>query len=109
MYVSVTGVRPKGFIGWVRFWLFTIPASKAAQNADGVLFCEFEAHNGYHQTLTVWETKKHMMAYRNSPAHIRAMKVISQIGDGKVFGYEANSIPCWNDALFEFDNNAREF
>ena len=108
MYVSVTGLKPKGFIGWIRFWLYTIPASNAAQKAEGVLHCEFKTYNGYQQTLTVWETRKHMMAYIASPAHLRAMKSISQIDSGKVFGYEADSIPSWDDALVEFDNKARE-
>ena len=107
MYVSVTGLKPKGFIGWIKFWLFTMPASSAAQKADGVLHCDFKTRNGYRQTLTVWETKKHMMAYRLSPVHSRAMKGISQIGSGKVFGYETDSIPSWEDALVEFDNKAR--
>ncbi|HAG73379.1 MAG TPA: hypothetical protein DCL66_14370 [Gammaproteobacteria bacterium] len=108
MFVSITGLKPKGFIGRVRFWLLTIPASSAAQKAEGVLFCEFKTRNGYQQTLTVWETKKHMMAYRASPAHVRAMKATSQIGSGKVFGYETDSIPSWNDALIEFDSKGRE-
>jgi len=87
--------------------LHAIPASNAAQKAEGVLHCEFKTHNGYQQTLTVWEAKKHMMAYIVSPAHFRVMKGISQIGSGKVFGYETDSIPSWDDALVEFDNNAR--
>jgi hypothetical protein len=48
-----------------------------------------------------------MTAYRTFPAHIRAMNGISQIGSGKVFGYETDSIPSWDDALVEFDNKAR--
>ena len=35
------------------------------------------------------------------------MKNMSQIGSGKVFGYEAESIPSWEDALTELDKNAR--
>ena len=37
MYVSVTGLKPKGLTGWIRFWKLTIPASKDAQKADGIL------------------------------------------------------------------------
>ena len=88
MYVSVTGLKPKGFIGRVRFWIFTTSVSLSAQKADGILLCEFNSRNGYQHTLTVWETKEHMMDFRASPAHVRAMKRISQIGIGKVFGYE---------------------
>ena len=32
MYVSITGLKPEGIIGWIRFWAYTIPASKDAQN-----------------------------------------------------------------------------
>jgi len=28
MYVSITGLKPKGIIGWIKFWAYTIPASK---------------------------------------------------------------------------------
>jgi len=109
MYVSVTGLKPKGFIGRVRFWIFTTSVSLSAQKADGILLCEFNSRNGYQHTLTVWETKEHMMAFRASPAHVRAMKRISQIGIGKVFGYEADFSPSWEDALSELDGNGSEF
>ena len=109
MYVSVTGLKPKGFIGRVRFWIFTTSVSMSAQKADGILLCEFNSRNGYQHTLTVWETKEHMMDFRASPAHVRAMKRISQIGIGKVFGYEADFSPSWEDALSELDGNGSEF
>ena len=53
MYVSVTGIKTKGFISWVRFWMLAIPASTGAQKAEGILFCEFKTCNEYHHTLTV--------------------------------------------------------
>ena len=86
-----------------------MPASKSAQKAEGILFCEFNTRNGYHQTLTVWETKKHMIDYSASTLHLRVIKLMSKIGIGKVFGYEADSIPSWEDALTEWNNNGREF
>jgi hypothetical protein len=33
MYVSITGLKPKGIIGWISFWVNTIPALKDAQKA----------------------------------------------------------------------------
>ena len=83
MYVSVTGLKPKGLIGWIRFWKLTIPASKDAQKADGILHCAFNSRHGYQHTLTVWKSKKHMMSYLTSPAHLKAMKKFSKIGSGK--------------------------
>lgn len=107
MYVSVTGLKTKGLIGWVRFWLLAIPALRGAQRADGVLFCETKMRNGYHHTLTVWETKNQMMMYRKSPVHLKAMKVFSFIATGKVYGYESNALPTWDEALKAFDEHAR--
>ena len=109
MYVSVIELKPKGFIARIRFLITTIPASRAAQVAGGILFCDFKTRNRYHHTLTVWKTKKDMTVYRSSPAHLKAMKNMSQIGSGKVFGYEANSKPNWEDALTELNNNTRVY
>ena len=49
-----------------------------------------------------------MLAYVSSPAHLRAMKSISKIGSGKVYGYETDAMPSWQDALVEWDKNGRE-
>jgi hypothetical protein len=49
-----------------------------------------------------------MLAYRSSPSHLRAMKRILQIGTGKVYGYETDTIPSWEAALAEWDNHRRE-
>ena len=46
-----------------------------------------------------------MMAYRASPAHTKAMRAMSKTGSGEVFGYEATTIPSWETALFEWDEN----
>ena len=53
MYVSVTGLKTIGFIGWIRFWMLAIPAFRAAQKAEGCLICETKTLNGYHHTFTV--------------------------------------------------------
>jgi hypothetical protein len=45
MYVSVTGVKPKGLLGWIRFWTLAIPASKNAQKAEGILHCALNSLN----------------------------------------------------------------
>jgi len=107
MYVSVTGLKPKGLIGWIRFWILTIPASKDAQKAEGIIHCAFNSRNGYQHTLTVWKSKVHMLGYLSSPAHLKAMKNFSNIGSGKVYGYETDTMPSWENALTEWDKNGR--
>jgi hypothetical protein len=108
MYVSVTGLKTKGFVGWIRFWMLAIPAFRAAQQAEGCRFCETKTLNGYHHTLTVWENKRAMMKYRASPAHLKSLKAFSKVANGKVYGFEATSIPSWTDALKSFNKYARD-
>ena len=40
-----------------------------------------------------------MLGFLTSPPHLKAMKKYSKIGFGKVYGYEANAIPSWDEAL----------
>ena len=87
MYVSITGLKPKGIIGWVRFWAYTVPASKDAQKAEGILHYEFNSQNRFQHTFTVWKSKEHMMSFLTSQPHLNAMKKYSKIGSGKVYGY----------------------
>jgi len=109
MYVSVTGLKTKGFMSWIRFWMLAIPAFRAAQKAEGCLICETKTHNGYHHTFTVWKDKTSMMKYRASPAHFKAMKVFSKIAFGKIYGYETNNIPTWSDALKGWNDYAKDY
>lgn len=103
MYVSVTGLQVRGPLGFLLFLLRTLPAFRAAQNADGNVFCEAKTRNKTHHTLTVWESKVHMQTYRSSSPHLKAMKAFSKIGSGRVYGYESDTIPDWESALKAYD------
>ena len=70
---------------------------------------KFSSRNGFLHTFTVWESRTHMIAYRSSPAHLKAMKSLSKIGNGKIHGYDADTIPSWEDAYSEWCKNAREY
>ena len=108
MYVSVTGLKAKGLTGLARFAILAPAAFKEAEVANGNLFCQTKTRDGWHHTLTVWESKTDMMAYRKSPKHLKAMKVFSQIAIGKVHGYETETQPGWMAALKEYDKHARD-
>ena len=108
MYVSITGLKATNLMGWIRFWVLTIPAFKAGQGAAGNLFCEAKGRNGWQHTLTVWQTKEDMLTYKRSSKHIKAMKVFSQIAEGKVYGYESETMPSWDEAFIKYDENAKE-
>ena len=110
MYVSVTGVKPESFVGWIRFWVLTLPASKKAQKAEGVLLCLFNSQNGYQHTFTVWESKRQKCLPTNHLlSHVRAMKGLPKIGSGRVYGYETDAMPSWDEALAEWTENGRAY
>ena len=99
MYVSVTGLKAKGFLAAIRFWLLAVPAFKQAKSSGGVLFCEVKSVGGFHQTLTIWKTKKDMRKFVLSPIHRKAMKIFPKIATGSTIGYEANKMSGWDEAL----------
>ena len=107
MYVSITGLRTRGFGSWVRFWLLAIPALQAAKKADGVRLVSTRIRNGTHHTLTAWSGKDSMMAYRRSNAHRKAMTAFTEIATGRVHGYETDHLPSWDEALALYDQYAR--
>ncbi len=99
MYVSITGLKPKGLIGFFRFWTLAIPAFQQAQNAKGNLHSSVKKINGHQCTLTAWESRDAMLEFIRQGPHLKAMKAFDKIATGKTFGYEAEALPNWNEAF----------
>ena len=106
MYVSVTALKANGFWSAIRFWLLAVPAFKHAKSSAGVLFCEVESVDGFHHSLTVWETKKDMRTFVLSPIHRKAMKMFPKIATGSTIGYETDKVPRWEEALLIWRQSA---
>ena len=102
------GLKTLNLYASMKFWLLTIPAFRAAQKADGIILCENKSRVGYQHTLTVWETKAHMLAYVRSPKHMKAIRAFPSIAVGRLLSYESDVIPNWDEALLEWEREARE-
>lgn len=98
MYISLTGLKPKGFFAYFRFWLLAIPSFRQAQTALGNLHCDVKKVQEYQCTITAWESKDAMLNYLRSGAHLKAMKAFHQIATGPTYGYESDTIPSWEGA-----------
>ena len=107
MYISITGLKTKGLFASIRFWFLTVPAFKAARNANGIILCESKSQNSYHHTLTVWKSKANMIEYISSPVHLRAKRAFPSIAVGKVIGYQCDAIPSWEQAIQEWNEKAK--
>jgi hypothetical protein len=99
MYISITGLKPKGIISFFRFWRLAIPSFAQAQTANGILFSQVKRKGDFQCTLTAWESRDHMLHFMRSGAHLKAMKAFHQIATGRTYGYESQSIPSWEDAF----------
>ncbi|MEI6020063.1 MAG: hypothetical protein WCR21_02960 [Bacteroidota bacterium] len=99
MYVSITGLKPKGLIGLIKFWFLAIPTFKQAKLAKGILHQSVKQIKGYQCTLTGWESRDAMLEFLRSGAHLKAMKAFHRIATGKTYGYETEAIPNWNEAF----------
>ncbi len=101
-YISVTGLQVKSIWQYPRFWIHAVPSAIQAQSAAGIVEARTTSRNGIQHTLTVWEDRNFMLQYLRAGAHLEAMKVTSQVsepGGTKVYGYESDSIPTWEEAL----------
>jgi hypothetical protein len=79
MHISITGLKPKGLMGFFRFWRLAIPSFSQAKTAKGNLFCEVRRINGFQCTLTAWEDKSVMREFMKSAFHIQAMKFFREL------------------------------
>ena len=102
MIVSVTGLKTKGWLAFVRFWLLAIPAFRQAKTARGNLFCETRHIAGVSHTLTVWKDRKSMKHFVLTGAHKKAMGHFAKIANGATVTYEADEVPTWQEALAQW-------
>ncbi|MGB1964710.1 MAG: hypothetical protein ACPHW3_08455 [Candidatus Puniceispirillales bacterium] len=106
MYIAVTGLKPRGIIGAIRFWLLAIPSFNQAKSSNGILFCEAKSVNGYKHTLTAWNSKESMNDFVFSKTHVKAIKAYPKIAKGFTVTYESDAVPSWEDALAKWERDA---
>jgi len=109
MYISITGLKPKGLRGFFKFWTLAVPSFNQARTAQGNLFCATRRIQGNQCTLTAWESREQMLEFMRSGAHLKAMKAFRSIATGKTYGYEGTVIPEWKDAFAMLEREGREY
>lgn len=109
-YVSVTGLKVKHFWLFPKFYRHALPSFMQAQSAPGNLFAETSSRNGIQHTLTVWEDRQSMLKFLRSGAHGQAMKITKEVSDlsqTKVYGYESDTMPTWDEALALWEEHGK--
>lgn len=109
MYISITGLKPKGFRGFFRFWFHAVPSFSQAQKAKGNLYCAVKRISGNQCTLTAWESREVMLEFMRSGAHLKAMKQFHKIATGRTYGYESDAVPDWKKAFALLQEQGRVY
>lgn len=108
IYVSITGLRLKGWIHNPRFWWHAVRSMQQARGAAGNLCAETRLIEGVHHTLTAWTDRRAMRAYLVAGAHKQAMFAFGSMATGSVVGFEAQSLPSWAEARRIWEEQGRE-
>jgi hypothetical protein len=99
-WISITGLELKSIFRKPQFLMHAIPSFAQAQASPGNVSTDARTVDGIEHTLTVWESRKDMLAYLRQGAHLKAMQAKKSMGKyGKVHGYESDQIPSWPQAL----------
>ena len=101
-YISITGLQVNSLWNLPKFVIYSQNAKKQALAAAGNMGVKLHGPiNGVYHTMTVWKDRKSMTRFMASGAHAKAMKITQEIyvpGGTKVYGYETETIPTWDEA-----------
>lgn len=109
MYISITGLKPRNFFSFFRFWTLAIPSFKQAQQAKGMQYAAVKQIKGYQCTLTAWESRDLMLDFMRSGAHLKAMKSFHRIATGTTYGFEATQLPTWDEAFTLLQEKGKKY
>jgi hypothetical protein len=97
-YVSITGLQLKRVWHAPTFWRHASASMSQAKAVVGCFSADARTITGVHHTLTVWTSRKAMLAYLSEGAHLKAMKAFKSFATGTVYGFETTKIPEWSIA-----------
>lgn len=101
MIASITELRIKNWLGFLRFIPHAVRCKAEAERSYGVISVQVAAESLFVQrTLTVWESKDAMMAFVRSAPHLKAMKAFGAIANTSYTAlFEVTEQPTWEQAL----------
>jgi heme-degrading monooxygenase HmoA len=102
MIAVVTEIEVRGLPGLFRFGLHLLRIRRQLRTAAGLVSVDYRPY----RTLTVWHSREAMQAFRNTGAHLDAMKNVRRIGRAKSAAWEVAAIPAWEEAIGRLHSSA---
>jgi len=109
MYVSITGLKLRGWQQAPLFWWHAVRSLVAARRTPGNLSATSRQVDGWQHTLTAWEDRAAMRRFLVCSAHRGAMGVAGKLGVSRTCGFETDHAPGWDEALAHWRMHAREY
>jgi len=104
MIITATKFTLKSWKLYGEFFIDTYHVAKQVRRANGIM--RVKIHPVSLRTLTVWQNREDMVAFRNSGAHLRAMKKSQYFGAIESFTWESTEVPSWKEASRRLDESA---
>lgn len=97
MIASITSFKLKNWWRYGSFSLATYSAIKQARRSGGLVRLWIRPIEL--KTLTVWKSIEDLQRFRNGGAHRSAMKRSDSFGAIKIYTWETDTIPSWEQAI----------
>uniref|UniRef100_A0A7S2H0E0 ABM domain-containing protein n=1 Tax=Helicotheca tamesis TaxID=374047 RepID=A0A7S2H0E0_9STRA len=107
MFVTVTGLKVAKWYQYPRLWKHTLYCATAAQETPGCLMVETFSVDGFHHTFSAFQDQKSLKTFSRGKAHMKAIKAFRSIAEGKIYGWECETLPTREEALQLWQSNAK--
>lgn len=97
MFASTTKYTLANVGAFLMFSLLSLKSIAQANSAGGLVTIKIRIRDL--RTLTVWQSKKDMLAFRNSGFHQQAMIASSNLGSNQSYSWQTDRIPTWQEAI----------
>lgn len=97
MIASTTKYTLKQIPAFVMFSILSLKSIYQATNSTGLISLKIRIRDL--RTLTVWQDRDKMMAFRNTGAHLKSMQDSPRLGFNHSHTWETEHIPSWQEAI----------
>ena len=104
MIASTTKYTLNSIPAFLMFSLLSLKSIAQANTSSGLVTIKIRIRD--FRTLTVWQSREHMTAFRNSGFHQQAMITSARLGSNQSYSWETERIPTWSEAIAKIDRLA---
>lgn len=97
MIITATSFTLKSWHLYFKFFVYTYRVVRQVRSSGGIVKMKIKPLSL--KTITAWKTNDDMVSFRNTGAHLDAMKKSSSFGSIQSVTWEAESVPTWEAAI----------